>query len=83
MQHLQYGINSLSKFAIARCLPLKRNLKTYYFRLPSLRHAPRRHSPLATGRASADHARVINAFILWRNDVTESMVTMVFAILWV
>jgi len=42
MQHLQYGINSRSKFAIAHRLPLLRGtFGAYYFPVPSLRRAPR------------------------------------------
>jgi len=62
MLHLQYGIQSLSKFATARRLPLERNVKIYYFppAYSQTRASPTFH--LATTRASADHARVINDF---------------------
>jgi len=70
MQHIQYGINSLSKFAIARRLALLRGtLGDIISPVPSHRPAPR-HLPLATYPRlrfgpPADHARVINAFIVF------------------
>jgi len=68
MQYLHCGINSLSKFAIARRLLLLRGIVRHIiFPVPSLRPVPRHLSPpsdcarLRFG-PQADHARVINAF---------------------
>ena len=69
MQHLQYGINSLSEFAIARRLPLLRGTCRHIISpclLIDRRLAifPTSDWPRLRFGPQADRARVINAFIV-------------------
>ena len=73
MQHLQYGINSLSKLTIARRLPLlRRTLTSFLCLLLDRRFAifPPSDGPRLRFDPPADHARATNdRIVLYCNEV--------------